>query len=202
VQQARNAQSQTPARAKIVTPVTAIQPVFNQPLTALRTLPATGRAVNVPSTLVTPQPAATGSRGGPVHYPQRQVVETEPAPASHPASPGVVSPNYSAPQPGTYYHTTQPSTQPAYAPSYYSTSNSPAQQGGSYHSGGSTGGYPGSYHSGGQSGGSPGIAPTGGSSGGNHSGGQWGGSSGGGSYHGGTSGGSGGSNGNGSSPGR
>ncbi|MCE0496400.1 MAG: hypothetical protein LV481_00440 [Methylacidiphilales bacterium] len=177
VRQANEAQSQPPAGAKVLTSHTAVQPLFNGPLTSLRTLPGTGTAVNGEPSVVSRQSNAGGLRdgpGAPVVYPQGQVY--------YPAPPAYTSPNYSATPSGNGYRSSPSSTPPGYAPAHYTST---ASSGGStQQSGGYGGGGGGGYNNGG-GGGYNNNGGNGGGSGGNYHGGGSGGNSGGSGYHGG-----------------
>jgi hypothetical protein len=163
VRQAREAQLQAPAGAKVVTAHTVIQPVFHGPLNSLRTLPGTGTAEDASPGVVAPQPAVPRRQGGPVVYSQQgQVDQTQPEAHAY------MSPNHSPTQPETVHPSPEPSTQRAYAPSHDTSSNGASPQpGNDYRSGGQAGGASGGYHNGGGSGGNSG-------GGGNHGGnGPW-----------------------------
>jgi len=151
VEQAREAQSQAPADAKVVTEHTAIQPVFNGLLTSLRTLPGTGRgtAANAEPVVVAPQREAAGQQGGPVVYPQGQVDQTQSATAYTPQY-------HSATPSGSGYHSSESSTPPGYASPHYAPSNTGSAQHGGYSSSGSGGGSGGNSHGGGSGGNSSG----------------------------------------------
>ncbi|HUB68060.1 MAG TPA: DUF6600 domain-containing protein [Candidatus Methylacidiphilales bacterium] len=124
VQQATQAQLKTPARAKVVTTHTVIQPVFSGPLTSLHTLPGMNSAAH-PGASFSPQPSASWQQGGSIAYPHQG--------QGHPA------PSY---QPGIIYHSPQPSATPGHATSNQTSSNgAPSRPGNYYHDGGPSGGY-------------------------------------------------------------